>query len=53
MDSDSLRIVVEVERGAIPISGQVRADGGTPRPFTGWTGLFAVLRAAAGEDPMR
>jgi hypothetical protein len=53
MDSAPLCIVIEVESGVVPIRGQVRADGETPRPFTGWTGLFAALRAVTGEDHAR
>jgi hypothetical protein len=53
MDPSPLCIVIEVDAGTVPISGQVRTDGETPRPFTGWTGLFSALRAVAGEDAAR
>jgi hypothetical protein len=53
MDPAPLQIVIDVEAGAVPISGQVRVEGDAPRPFTGWTGLFAALRAMAGEDQPR
>jgi hypothetical protein len=43
-------IVIEFDPRAVPISGHIRADRGTPLAFTGWTGLFAALRAAAGEE---
>ena len=42
-------IVLELDPGADPIAGQVRAPDQAPRAFTGWTGLFAALRAATGE----
>lgn len=41
-------IVLELDPGADPIAGQVRAPDQDPRAFTGWTGLFAALRAATG-----
>jgi hypothetical protein len=50
MNADPAEIVIRLDPGATPISGEVRADGDTPRPFTGWAGLFAVLRAAASEQ---
>jgi hypothetical protein len=49
MDSTPARIVVELTPGAAPITGYVRASAQESRPFTGWIGLFAALRAAAGE----
>jgi hypothetical protein len=53
MDPVPLQIVIDVDADAVPISGLVRAPGDAPRPFTGWTGLFAALRAVAGEDQPR
>jgi hypothetical protein len=50
MDSDPAEIVIQFDPGAVPISGHVRTDGDAPRPFTGWAGLFAVLRAVADAD---
>lgn len=38
------RIVLELRRGSAPISGTACPDAGTPQPFTGWTGLFALLQ---------
>lgn len=38
------RIVLELRRGAVPISGTVCAGACAPRPFTGWTGLFSLLQ---------
>jgi hypothetical protein len=48
MDSTPARIVVELTPGAAPIAGCVLAPPQASRPFTGWIGLFAALRAAAG-----
>jgi hypothetical protein len=50
MDSASGHIEIVLVPGAIPISGHVHARGEAVRPFTGWTALFAALRAAVGED---
>jgi hypothetical protein len=50
MDSTPARIVVELTPGAVPIRGCVLALAQESRPFTGWIGLFAALRAAAGAD---
>jgi hypothetical protein len=44
------RILIELESGATPIAGRVTAGPQPAVSFTGWTALFAVLRAAAGED---
>ena len=49
MDHDPAHILIELEPGVEPITGCVRAGARPPQPFTGWTGLFAVLRAVAGE----
>jgi hypothetical protein len=49
MDHDPAHIVIELDPGSEPISGNVRAAAQPPQPFTGWTGLFAVLRAVAGD----
>jgi hypothetical protein len=51
MDPNPARIVIELDAAGSPIRGSVRAEGHLVRPFTGWTGLFAALRAAVGEDP--
>jgi hypothetical protein len=50
MASVPTRIVIELDPRAVPISGHIRAGGEPPLSFTGWTGLFAVLRAAAGAE---
>jgi hypothetical protein len=50
IDSAPTLIVVELIPGVAPIRGCVRTQGEQERPFTGWTGLFAALRAAAGRD---
>jgi hypothetical protein len=44
------RILVELDSGVYPIAGRVTAGRQPAVLFSGWTGLFAVLRAAAGED---
>jgi hypothetical protein len=49
MDFPPTRIVVELTSDAAPIAGCVLAPAQDSRPFTGWIGLFAALRAAAGE----
>jgi hypothetical protein len=49
MDHAPSDIVIELDAGGEPISGRVRTGAQPPQPFTGWTGLFAVLRATAGE----
>jgi hypothetical protein len=47
MDSTPARIVVDLTPGAAPIAGYVSVWAQGSRPFTGWIGLFAALRAAA------
>jgi hypothetical protein len=49
VDPVPTRIVVELKPGGAPITGRIHARAQASRPFTGWTGLFAALRAAAGE----
>lgn len=44
------QIMVDLDPGADPIAGRVHAHDRAPRAFTGWTGLFAALLAATGED---
>jgi hypothetical protein len=44
------QIMVDLEPDADPIAGRVRAHDQDPRAFTGWTGLFAALLAATGQD---
>ena len=50
MDPVPLQIVIDVDVEAVPISGNVRVQGDAPKRFTGWIGLFAALRAVAGDD---
>jgi hypothetical protein len=52
MDSTPARIVIELNRGADPIAGCVCSDGRREHAFTGWTGLFAALRAAASDEAL-
>lgn len=53
MDHAPRQIVIELDAGGEPISGRVRAGAQPPLPFTGWTGLFAVLRATTGDAARR
>jgi len=49
-----MRIVVDLEPEAAPITGRVSAGDDPSRPFVGWTGLFVALRAIAGGGrPLR
>jgi hypothetical protein len=50
MELAAAQILIELDVGASPIAGSVRAGPQPPVSFAGWTGLFAVLRAAAGDD---
>jgi hypothetical protein len=50
MTAVGTQIVIDLDPVSEPIAGHVHADGQTPRAFTGWTGLFAVLHAAVAED---
>ncbi|HEX2028905.1 MAG TPA: hypothetical protein VHF25_12995 [Nitriliruptorales bacterium] len=50
MDPNPARIVIEFDAAGSPITGRVLALAQESRPFTGWTGLFAALRAAAAND---
>jgi hypothetical protein len=43
-------IVVDLDPDADPIAGSVQAPGQSPRAFTGWTGLFAALRAVTADN---
>ncbi|MEZ5122635.1 MAG: hypothetical protein R2736_13815 [Solirubrobacterales bacterium] len=45
------RIVLELRRDAAPIAGLVYREAGAPQPFTGWTGLFAVLQQMVACEP--
>jgi hypothetical protein len=50
MDTEPAEIVIRFDAGARPITGEVSAGTANPREFTGWAGLFAVLRAATAEQ---
>jgi hypothetical protein len=45
----SLRIEVEIDVETSPVSGRCGQEGGSSRPFTGWTELFAALDAAVAD----
>jgi hypothetical protein len=50
-NTERLRLRVDVEPDASPISGYVAAGSGPEQAFVGWTELFAVLQALiAGHD---
>lgn len=51
--TDPLRMSIAVDRGAVPVSGRVVPEDGAERDFTGWTELFAALRAAVEDDERR
>jgi hypothetical protein len=52
MTQDPLRISLELDPGAQPISGRLYEELGGVRSFSGWLGLFAALEAAAtGQAP--
>jgi hypothetical protein len=52
---DQIHIGLEIERGAVPLSGRLTDDRGGARSFTGWMGLAAtlsvVLEEAEGRVP--
>lgn len=37
------RIVLELDEGAVPITGRICAPGAAPLPFIGWTALISAL----------
>jgi hypothetical protein len=43
------RIVLELDDGAVPVTGRVCVPGIAPRPFVGWTALVSALMATT--DP--
>jgi hypothetical protein len=49
MSQDPLRMSLELDPGAEPISGRLYEELGGVRAFSGWLGLFAALEAAAAE----
>jgi hypothetical protein len=38
-----IQVTVELDSLADPIHGTLTDEAGTPRPFSGWTGLLAAL----------
>ncbi|MGH2909212.1 MAG: hypothetical protein ACRDK8_07955 [Solirubrobacteraceae bacterium] len=45
----SLWISLEIDVETSPVSGRCCPEGHLPRPFTGWTELFAALDAAVSD----
>ena len=48
-NTERLRLRVDVDRDASPITGHVATGRGPDRSFVGWTELFAVLQAVVAE----
>ncbi|HUA07449.1 MAG TPA: hypothetical protein VMB27_26340 [Solirubrobacteraceae bacterium] len=48
-DSPRMRVIVEIERGATTVNGQITVDGTDPRDFFGWLELIDRLERAAGH----
>jgi hypothetical protein len=45
-----VQLVLEFEDSE-PISGSLRGDDGASRPFSGWLGLMAAIKATGGNEP--
>jgi hypothetical protein len=43
VNQGTVRLTVEIETGADPISGRVCVEGEPPREFTGWLELTRLL----------
>jgi hypothetical protein len=48
---ERLRIVLDIEAEAQPITGVLSAPDGSNRAFCGWTGLAAAIEWAVEPDP--
>ncbi|HEY7137723.1 MAG TPA: hypothetical protein VIB48_21900 [Acidimicrobiia bacterium] len=48
-NTERLRLLVDLDPDARPISGHVAAGSGPEQAFVGWTELFAVLQAVVAE----
>lgn len=48
---DTIRLVIELDRGAEPIKGRVTAAGGHDTPFRGWLLLTALIESARIDTP--
>jgi hypothetical protein len=46
-----IRLVLELDSHAEPISGQMRAEDGRTRRFFGWLELAGALRTAFADEP--
>lgn len=47
--SEPLQIEIQIDPRVSPISGRWCQQGSQPRPFTGWTELFAALDVAVSD----
>ena len=47
----TLALELVLDRATSPISGTITAAGTAPRPFSGWTDLFACLREVVDPQP--
>jgi hypothetical protein len=45
MDAGRTRLDLDLDLRDEPISGELTPPGGSPRPFTGYTGLIAAVEA--------
>ncbi len=50
---DQIQIVLEIERGSVPLAGWVKGSQGEARNFIGWTGLAATLSIVLDEAELR
>jgi hypothetical protein len=44
-----MRVIVDIERGATTVNGQITVDGADPSDFFGWLELIDGLERAAGH----
>ena len=49
--ADTIRLVIELDRGAEPIKGRVMAPGGHETPFRGWLLLTTLIESARVDSP--
>lgn len=50
-DGPRMRVIVDIERGARTVSGQITVCDGGPSDFFGWLELIDGLERAAGPIP--
>jgi hypothetical protein len=46
----TFEVTVELAPGSEQIAGEVRAEDGTPRRFTGYVGLMAAIEAVLARE---